>query len=177
MSAKKIPELWATVKGHENYEISTFGNVRRSKPGRNTVVGRPLKQHFDDYGYLRVGFSIPGNRVRFARIHRLVAIAFIRDMVAGEEVNHLDSDKTNNHVGNLEITDHTGNIRHRNATGRVKFCHGEAHPFATITDDEVREIRRLRETGLSFGKIAKRFGIYPGTAFSIVRRTSRRHVE
>ena len=36
---------------------------------------------------------------------------------------------------------------------------GTAHPSSKLTEDQVREIRRLLKAGKSLGELAKRFGV------------------
>lgn len=55
---------------------------------------------------------------------------------------------------------------------------GETKPLAKLTDEIVKEMRRLRETeSLTFREIAKRFDIGQIAAFNAVRRYTWKHVE
>lgn len=87
-------EVWSDVLGYEGlYEVSDQGRVRRN--------GKILKPRKNLGGYLLVSLSKNGI-VKTAKIHRLVASAFIPNPQNLPEVNHKDENKTNNCLDNLE---------------------------------------------------------------------------
>lgn len=47
---------------------------------------------------------------------------------------------------------------------------------ARLTDDEVRELRRLREAGYRYSDLAATFGISPSACYSVVNRQTYKHV-
>jgi DNA invertase Pin-like site-specific DNA recombinase len=53
---------------------------------------------------------------------------------------------------------------------------GERHNQAKMTEEQVREIRRLRADGMKLASIARRFGITTGTASDIANRKTWRHL-
>ncbi len=87
-------EIWRSIDGYDNYEVSTHGRVR------NATTARILKQHLRKEGYYRVSLSKDGQVKRF-EIHRLVATEFIANSDEKNLVDHIDHDTTNNHVSNL----------------------------------------------------------------------------
>lgn len=71
------------------------------------------------------------------------------------------------------------NNKDRDQKGRNKQARGEKSGMAILTEHQVRALRRLRATGLSFAKVAARFGVHPVTAFDICsphRRGGWKHV-
>lgn len=54
---------------------------------------------------------------------------------------------------------------------------GQEHPFAKLTEDDVREIRKLSENGLSQRKIAAQFDVSRGTIEPILRGETWKHVD
>ena len=78
------------IKGYENYEVTTTGEVI------NTKTGRVLKLS-NKNGYLYVGLFKNRKQKHFL-VHRLVAEAFIPNPENLPCVNHKDEDKTNNFV-------------------------------------------------------------------------------
>ena len=54
---------------------------------------------------------------------------------------------------------------------------GEAAPAAKLTERKVRTIRRLAAEGVSYAKLAKRYGVGQTTIRKVVMRHSWRHVE
>jgi len=77
------------------------------------------------------------------------------------ECRHLDGNAANNVPGNLAWGTHVENeadkVRHGTRYG-VTGVRGEKHHNASITEDTVREIYRLRGTDTAT-KIASRFGV------------------
>ena len=118
-------EEWRSVIGYEGYyEVSSFGRVRstdRKITKSNGVIqnrtGREKKPHVNQDGYPVVHLNKDG-KTKTVAVHRLVASAFIRKLVDGEEVDHLDFDRTNNNARNLRIVTHLENIRHTKEAGR-----------------------------------------------------------
>lgn len=88
-------EIWKSVENFNNYEISTFGNVR------NIQTNKKLKPYLDNPGYLNISLS-KNNIKKSFKIHRLVAFAFILNLENKLTVNHIDINKQNNCVSNLE---------------------------------------------------------------------------
>lgn len=98
----KKKEEWINVskiKGFElfpNYLVSNYGNVK------NIRFNRIMKGCIDNYGYKQVCIKNDSNQVKYAKIHRLVALAFIPNPNNFPQINHRDENKANNCVENLE---------------------------------------------------------------------------
>lgn len=124
-------EVWKDILGYEGYyQISNLGNVRSLdryvRNGKGTVRFVPGKLRKLDLladGYLGISLEKEG-RVKYFKIHRLVAEAFIPNPENKPEVNHKDGDKTNPTVNNLEWATRSDNMDHAWRTGlAVKgFC-------------------------------------------------------
>ena len=111
-------ELWKPVKGYEGlYEVSNYGNVRglatRTHNGYGSFIksGKLLRPTTDKDGYLVVGLRDRG-RNKTAKVHRLVAEAFIPNPNGFLQINHKDEDKSNNCVSNLEWCTNTYNLNY-----------------------------------------------------------------
>lgn len=89
-------ELWNPIDGYENYEVSTFGQVRNVK--RNTIL-KPWKE---GHGYYQVNLSDNGKNKHFY-LHRLVATAFLPNPNNKKCVDHIDNNKLNNNLKNLRL--------------------------------------------------------------------------
>jgi hypothetical protein len=100
-------EIYKNIPGYDGvYQVSNFGNVRSFKNGRHGLKTTPkiLKQSKDTQGYLKVMFSY-NNKVINAKIHKLVAMAFLDHIPDGYNmtVNHIDKNHLNNKLDNLEL--------------------------------------------------------------------------
>lgn len=172
----RCPE-WRPVLGYEGiYEVSSVGDVKRL--GVPDAIGRPRRERpirplVGNVGYHTLSLG-RNKHLRSARVHNLVADAFLGPRPAGMEVNHIDGDKLNNRVENLEYCSRTANQRHAVSLGLAPF--GERHGMSKITAADVADIRRRASVGERPFQIAK---LYPtisrGTVENIVaRRTWRR---
>ena len=102
-------EEWKSITDFENYEVSTWGNIR------NIVTNKVLKSCVKS-GYYHV--SLVNNKIKNKirksfKTHRLVALAFIPNPENKSDVNHKDKNKLNNHLSNLEWNTRKENNIHR----------------------------------------------------------------
>lgn len=166
-----MAELWCPIDGWPPYEVSSHGRVRRSDT--NTFLRGHIRAGYRAVTLRKNGRSVPHD------VHRLVALAFLH-VPAGMIVNHKDCNKTNPHLDNLEVISHAENIRHARDNGRfapsVQSRPGERHPLSKLSDSEVREIFRLRRSGVSGKDVAKRFGIGPSAVYAIANGKSWAHL-
>jgi len=108
-------------------------------------------------GHLRVTIGKP------RLVHRLVLESFVGPCPEGMEARHLDGDPTNNSVSNLRWDTHKTNMGDMILHGRTndRFP-GEKSGCAKLTDENVREIRRIGPTLRKYGRnttLAKQFGV------------------
>lgn len=139
-------EIWKdTYIYGEQYQVSNFGRVR------NKLTGHVLTQQTDNKGYLRVRMSLH-DRKATAKVHRLVAMAFIPNPENKQQVNHKDTDKSNNSVGNLEWVTNGENQIHAYKTG-LNYVTGRAGrkkiPVLMIDDSgkTVNKFKSIAEAG------------------------------
>lgn len=158
------------------YEITKDGQVwSHPKGGRNGFRGMWMSPVKDGTGYFFVYLKKNGNR-KAHKIHRLIANAFIPNPSHYPEINHKDGVKTNNSVDNLEWVTHSQNMLHAHRTGLNQAAKGIKNGFAKLDEKQVLEIRRIRDTGMSYSKIATMFNVAKGTVVFICLRQTWRHI-
>lgn len=164
---ESVSEEWRPVPGHPNYEVSNLGNVRSKDTVKSGIhprwktpcerkrKGMPLKP-IGHRGYLVVKLGRP-NLVR--GIHQLVAWAWHGEQ-GDKVVNHINADKHDNRPENLEYVTNSENVHHAYGMGlmRVKGIH---NGNAILSDEDVREIRRMKGTKTS-EELAEQFGVGVG---------------
>lgn len=167
-------EKWADIGDWPPYRVSTRGRVT----GKRTTF---LTGYLDKDGY-RVVLLKDGSRKALKKAHRLVVEAFIGPIRPGLHVNHKNGIKDDNRLENLEIVTPSQNATHSYSTlGRAgantRPAKGEKHGNARFTDADIREIRRLYDTGeYTQWALARRFRTGQNQISRIVRRVIWRHV-
>ena len=101
-------EVWKHLANYENYEVSSFGQVR------NKNTGRILKPSCNG-GYMSVGLSNVG-KTKSHSVHRLVALTFLDNPENKPQVNHKDKNRSNNNINNLEWCSALENNIHKSST-------------------------------------------------------------
>jgi hypothetical protein len=102
-------EIWKDVKGWEGfYQVSNLGRVksvdRFVKRGKKKMHVRELllKNTLDSKGYYMVALcDKERGDIKKARVHRLVAEAFIQNPQNKPLIDHLDRNRQNNNINNL----------------------------------------------------------------------------
>lgn len=101
-------------------------------------------------------------------VHRIVLEAFVGPRPDGYECRHLDGNPFNNALSNLQWGTHEENCQDTRKMNRYAV---------TLTEEQVREIRKRRATGESRKSVAAAFGTSPQNVHSIVSRLSWKHVD
>lgn len=144
------------------YYVSHQGKIfrkfraARKQPERYKELAGSLGTH----GYPRVNLSVGGIQ-RSIEVHLMVAEVFLGPRPEeGMVVNHKNGVKTDNRPENLEWVTQSENQLHALRTG-LHVHHSK------ITVEQVRAIRR---STLSHGKIAKKYGLHRQSVIKIRRR-------
>ncbi len=164
-------EVWKNVDRWDGglYEVSSEGRVRRGM--------RILRPSTVSRGYKQATASLGGKRViRQALVHQLVAEAFIGDIPASMQVNHLNGIKSDNRVENLEIVTAAANNLHAyRVLNRERMC-GSKHHASKLTEAAVLDIRKLVEAGASQTELARKHQVDKTTIRDIVHRKKWTHI-
>jgi len=103
-------EIWKSIKGYEDYEVSSLGRVKslartiyRTDGTTQTYKEKFLKPTVGG-GYLKVRLS-KNLKSKVKKVHQIVAIAFLNHTPNGHSsvVDHIDNNPLNNKLGNLQI--------------------------------------------------------------------------
>ena len=150
-------EEWRFAPGHfGTYEVSNFGRIRRSTPGRGACMGRVLNPYFDKKGYCRV--SINRKKIKkTTSVHRLVLETFLGNDPK-KQTNHKNGIKTDNRLENLEWVTGEQNLAHALKNG---LCHSKLKKYQVV------EIKKRIQAKEPQQQIAKRFNVHR-TAISAI---------
>lgn len=174
-------EKWRAVVGWEGfYEVSDRGRARSLDRAVQTrgrglrhLRGRILKQGLvgrAPYLYFGVGLSHRGRRVSIA-VHLLVLQAFRGPRPHGYVACHGPRGSRINTFDNLSW----GTLSKNNGADRVRdgtTLRGAAAHHTKLTQEQVREIRRLAIEGASLRELGRKFGVHRTSVRSIVRGES-----
>jgi DNA polymerase I-like protein with 3'-5' exonuclease and polymerase domains len=127
------PETWREVPKHANYEVSSWGRVRKKATGALLAL-----QKKDKWGHLKVTLTGPSRKSY--GVHALVARAFLPDPEAGKEVRHKNGIAWDNTVDNLVY----GSSKDNTADSRA---HGTLNGAPKLTKEQVQEILAVERRG------------------------------
>lgn len=170
---------WKPCPGFADYEVSDCGDVRRATSAANQP-GRRLRGCIDADGYICFSLRDASNNKKWVRASRLVALAFIGPPPSqAHEVAHNNGSRLLNCATNLRWATPLENNHDRYAHGTA--CQGTRNGRATISEDDVRYIRRrYRGIKLARGSVSEldeKFGLHRSTIISIARGNSWSHVK
>lgn len=125
--------------------ISNYGKVYDFSKNKFITGG------YDKDGYNRISIKTIDNNgnpyYTKKGVHRLMLLGFDYNENHMQLVpNHLNGNTSDNRLDNLEWTDNKGNARHAIDTGLHKM-YGEDNPNNKLTENQVREICNLIQTG------------------------------
>lgn len=156
--------MWKPVPGYESeYEASTDGQFRRIRTRFGRLMDKPRILKFGDRrGYAGVTFCQEGKTKTF-NAHRVTWETFNGPIPEGMQINHKNGDKRDNRLSNLEIVTPSENTKHGfDVLGRAPVKNpnpGTRNGRAKLSEDDVREIFRLRAEGWTQQQLANEFGV------------------
>jgi len=159
-----MQEKWKSIPGYEGlYKCSNLGIIkslkRKCKGGNNirTVPEKYLTYRTTDSGYLRV--ALTKNRItKDFFVHRIIAMAFLRNPENKPFVNHKNGIKKDNRPTKLEWCTQSENEIHAHKYGLKNFK-GENHPLSKLSNSDVCKIREMIKNKIKNRNIAHLFKV------------------
>ena len=147
-------EVWKTHPVYTEYEISTFGKVRRKKNKYEmtpTVNGR-------GYPIVHLRAGVKHKNGKYCRVHKLVAETFIGEAPGpGYECDHIDRNRQNNYYKNIRYLTHKENLENcRQRRKQVFMDKPELVLLDKNTNELIREFKCLSD-------VVEEFEISPAT--------------
>lgn len=171
-------EKFAQIKINEKYLpylISTYGRVLSLNYAHHGLV-RFVKPSTKKSGYMEIDLSVDKKHF-YMLIHRLVAIAFIKNPHNKPEVNHIDGIKSHNYIWNLEWATSKENIIHGYINNLKTIRRGEEIGDNIYTEKMVRKVCKLLvENKLTFKGISEKTGVSYDMVRHIKNHKSWKHV-
>lgn len=118
------------------------------------------------YGRITVGSRTDGTR-RTMSAHRLSYELHFGDIPDGMEVCHKCDNRRCVNPYHLFLGTRQDNIDDRERKRRNNPPKGEKHPKAKLTEADVLAIREKRSAGVSYGKLAKEYGVCKKTVMDV----------
>jgi len=169
--------VFRDIPGHPGYRAGDDGSIS-SRLGPKGSAGNPVWRKLSPAwnrksGCLQVLLS-GSTRQKCVAVGRLVLLAFVGPCPAGCECCHGEGGARDNRPGNLRWDTHLENMRDKDRHGTM--ARGVRSGTAKLDDDKVREIRLLMADGVSYTRIAARFGVSTKPVFNIAHGKSWRSV-
>lgn len=172
---------WKPIKNYETlYKVSNNGDVISlekvyigNKGGVHHKKEQFLKPGISMSGYLGVVLCDKGIN-KNARIHRLVAEAFIPNPYNKPVVNHINGIKTDNRVKNLEWVTKRENEEHAKINNLLAV--NSKNSMTKFKESDVLKMRQLRKKGFLLKKLCSMFNISKGHLSDIINNKKRTYV-
>jgi predicted DNA binding CopG/RHH family protein len=141
------------------------------------VRGAPLKPFKSSNGYLNVSLKRLSKNYNIP-VHRLQAYQKFGNMLfeKGLVVIHRDGDKENNSWDNIGLVTHSESKMNRSKEDRVEHALKAAKITRRFSENDIRDIRRSNQNGVSLSTLAKNYDTSKGHLSSIVNRRIYRNV-
>jgi hypothetical protein len=155
-------EKWRDIPGFDNYEISSFGRVRRKESyfirtdGRIRLFKEKILSACYNKGYIFVHLQKTGYGKKYP-VHRLVATSFIDNPSSLAQVNHKNGIRDDNRIENLEWVTNEENSRHsRWVLGKDTGIQNRI-PIRCLNNGEIYTSSReaAKKLGISYWGISK----------------------
>lgn len=176
-------ETWKRIPGYSLYEASDLGRLKTFN-WKNKGVEAIMKPAMDGSGYLRTMLKRDGDgKIATIKVHRIIGQTFIPNPENKPEINHKNGIRTDNRLMNLEWCNHSENIKDSFTQGRSSNK-GAKNPAATLTDEQVIEIRKnyvygrrsQHDPGQTKKQIAEQYGVKMSAIKQVILNKTWKHL-
>ncbi len=166
--------IWRVAKRHGRgvADGGAYAKGTRTSPCRKVRAEYRTRQ-----GYLLVTTMIAGKKT-VTGAHRIIWTHFNGPIPRGLTINHRNGVKDDNRPENLELATYSQQRRHALDVLNVNRNRpiGSKNPKTHLTEEDVLEIRRLREEGAMLTEIAPKFKMNPKALSAICNRRTWKHI-
>ena len=149
---------WRDIEGFDMYEVNTQGQVRRK--------AQILKPGSIPTGHLTVSLCRGKGKPKSMYVHRLVALAFLKNLDNKPLVNHKNGNPKDNRLDNLEWATYSENIAH----GYQSNGRRTPHELKVTAVDDAGELVMSFRSGAD---AAKMLGVTTAAIWSAIRRNGK----
>lgn len=169
------------INDFEDYSINEYGIIKSLS--RNLFNGKVnflskekiLKNRIDSNGYEYISLRKDKKEYKL-RVHRLVAMMFLKNYSNKLTVNHKDGNKLNNHFKNLECITLKDNIKH--AVNNKLHAYGEKQGNSKLNDNLVIEIRNLYiPKKITIKQLSNKYNVSEQVIFDVIHKNTWKHVK
>ena len=175
------------IKGFSKYIITKSGEIFSNNYLR-TGKTKIMKQQTDRYGYKYLKLFRDNGKDIKMKVHRLVAIAYIKNPKNKKQINHKDGNKINNNENNLEWATSGENQKHawknklrtftekqkiavsKNIRKAINSNKGRTPHNKISTTIELNIINDIINNNLYKYQIANKYNIASATISAIIKR-------
>jgi hypothetical protein len=170
-----MEEIWKDITDFEGlYKISNLGKIKRI-PSIKCKKERYIAACLNDNGYYIIRLY-KNSKGKCAKLHRLIAQAFIPTVEGKTFINHINGIKTDNRIENLEWCTKAENSQHAIKMGLHKI-QGSKHFAAKLDEEKVLSLRReYKERKMKVVDLQRKYGISKSAFHQIVNRVRWRHI-
>ena len=165
-----MKEVWKDIKDYEGlYQVSNLGRIKslvgwngKKYIKREKIINPTIQKTNKNKEYYRNVIGLVKIKKRkMAKVHRLVAEAFIPNPNGYPIINHIDGNPLNNIVENLEWCDQKYNMKHA-IENNLKFNQ--------INGTARYDMLELLNSGRNYDEIAEILKIAKGTVFNYIKK-------